>query len=296
MKTLIKIIYLVVFLVYPFRGLAQTNCHFSKAKKAMETNNYELAVKEYKLGAAEGNVDCIGYLAASYLTGLGTEMDLDKAMDWANKGYQKGGIVAALVLGVCTIAENETAENYIKARPYLKFGYDNLADEQTENETEEEKKFFGICGAYIALSYFYEGNMEYAKKWIERVSIDYPDIPIVNGFSAIIYFSVNDFKTAVKYASLADKEDDLNGTYILGCCLADGTGIKQDKEAAFKKVKKAAEAGLNLNGAPYCTLGNFYYDGIGTSVSKDSARRCWIKALYLGSSEAKENLHTFFNE
>lgn len=288
----LKLIIICLFLIACTTHLhAQGTKHYQKATEALAEDNISLAIAEYKLGSKEGDVDCINELAICYLTANGVEFNVEKAKELVYKGYQMKNPFSTILYGYCQIfSEDLKAEDFIRIRPYLIFGYDNIKDRLNELN----KDFISRAGTDVAYSYFIEEKYGKSIEWIEKVLKDYPEDPYANGIGSFIYLANEEFDKAVKYAKIADQKDNLYGTFVLGFCQVHGYGIDEDAENGLKKIKKTAEAGIILGGLPYEELGSLYYNGIGTTVNKVKAKECWQKAAEQGSSEARIKLENLF--
>ena len=74
---------------------------------------------------------------------------------------------------------------------------------------------------------------------------------------------------------------------ILGLCIANGDGVKQDYKKAAKLYQKAADQGFN---DAYTNLGILYVLGNGVKQDKIKTYQLWMEAAKLGDTSAQKNL------
>lgn len=284
-----RFIYLLLLLIFAgVTGYSQDfNPNLIKGLQAVENGNYADGLKYFKQGALEGDKYSCGRLAALYFYGLGTDTNYDEAKKWAQKGYELGNSYAAAIAGFCKLYEKgmETPEGRKVAQPYLIYAY------QADDAEFDNEELYANVGLMIAYAELDKGNEKEALKWIERTINDFPTYAPTLGLGAMLYWGLNDYEKAVKYAFIADKENNLYGTLVLGLCLAHGTGIAKDEVAGFNKIKKVATIGTPEIAMYY--LGNCYYYGIGTPVNKTLAKEWYQKAANAGVPEAQEMLENF---
>ncbi len=262
--------------------------YFTEGMNAAAEGRYSDALSLYEKGAVGGDKYCCGRAAAVYLYGLGGDTDIALARKWAQKGYELGNSFSAAVLGYTYIFEYgmDSETGITKAAPYFIYAYN--ADDCEKDYAE----IYANIGGLIAVAAFYKNEEDEAKTWIERVVADYPTYTPVLGLISYLYWGYEDYEKAVKYATEADKDNNIQASFVLGWCMVQGKGMIQNEEAGFKKIRKAALVG-SLDDA-MLALGECYYNGKGTSVDKDQAKEWFLKAANAGNEKAQEKLNLLF--
>lgn len=285
-KTIITVITLILSI---FGTLAEEyNPNLLKATQAISEGNYAEAIKYFKAGAIEGDKYCCGRLAGMYLNGIGVEANISEGRRWAMRGYKLGNSFSAAIMGQTYLFEYgmDNFKALEMALPYFEFAY-NADDREFDNA-----QLYANTGLMVAVTKFQNGNREESLAWIERVIKDFPTWTPALGKAAYCYWGIENYTKAVRYATMADKENDPDGTFVLGWCMAYGEGIEKNEEAGFKKIRKAANIGVN--DYAMVALGECYYNGIGTPVNKPLAKEWFQKAADAGDEEAKKRLNELF--
>lgn len=283
-----QIVIFLVLMLGVFTGRAEEyNENFIKGEEATANQNYTEALSFYKKGALEGDSQCYSKLGIFYLTGIGTDVNLQEARKWGNKAYLLGDAWGAYTVGLSYLLEYgmENPEALKMAVPYLEFGYN------ADNRNPNNEAWPG-AGCMIASYKISSGEYDKGLEWLERVVKDYPWHTPSIGFLSYCYMGVEDYKNAVKYATIADKDDNFYGTFVLGWCLLYGKGILQNTESGFKKIRKVANIGMDS--ASMFTLAECYYNGIGTPSDKELAKEWYQKSADAGYEEAIEKLKILF--
>lgn len=262
--------------------------YFTEGMNAAAEGRYSEALSLYEKGAISGDKYCCGRVAACYLYGLGCNTDIFLARKWAQKGYELGNSFSAVTLGYTYLYEYgiDSEIGTIKATPYLIYAY-NADDSEKDNA-----ELYANIGATIVVAKIYNGEEDEAKKWMERVVTDYPTYTPTLGSLSYLCWGFGDYEKAVKYATEADKDNNLQASFVLGWCMLHGKGIIQNEEAGFKKIQKVALIG-SVDYAMFA-LGECYYNGKGTSVDKEQAKEWFQKAADAGNEEAQEKLNLLF--
>ncbi len=289
MKIVKIIIALITSTLCTVGALAEEyNQNLVKGFQATGEGNYAEAIKFFKAGALEGDKYCCGRLAGMYENGLGTDVNLEEARKWAMKGYNLGNSYSAAMVAYSYVLEYgmDNLDALKIALPYFEFAY-NAEDREFENVD-----LYANTGLIIATTKMQTGDWEGGLKWLDKTIQDFPTFSPILGQAAYCYWSIEDYAKAAKYATMADKEDNPQGSFVLGWCMAHGEGVIQNEEAGFKKIRKAANIGIP-DYAMYA-LGECYYNGIGTPVNKTLAKEWFTKAANAGIEEAQEKLKILF--
>ncbi|MDE7420476.1 MAG: sel1 repeat family protein [Muribaculaceae bacterium] len=266
----------------------ELNQNLINGAQAMSECNYSDAVKYLKEGAIEGDKYCCGRLALMYENGLGVDVNIPEARKWAMKGYKLGNSYSAAMLGYSYLLEYgmDNLDGLTKAMPYLEFAY-NAEDREFDNAD-----LYANTALLIATTKMETGNYQEGLSWLDQAIDDFPSYTPLLGQAAYCYWAIENYSKAVKYATLADKEDNPQGAFVLGWCMAYGEGITKNSEAGFKKIRKAANIGVP-DYAMYA-LGECYYNGIGTPINKSLAKEWYQKAADTGIEEAEDKLNILF--
>ncbi len=262
--------------------------YFEEGERAYEEERYSDALKAFKMGADLGDKYCCGKLAGMYLFGIGVPVDYVAARKWGQKGYELGNSFSAGIMGYSYLMEFgiESEEMLEKALPYFVFSYNAVEVD------EENAGIYGNIGILIASTYMTKGEITESIEWIERIMTDYPDYIPVIGWASYLYLGLEEYDKAVELATKADMEGNLQGTFVLGYCMAYGKGILKNELGGFKKIRKAALT-YAIDGAAY-TLAECYYNGVGTEIDKQKAKEWYQKAAEAGDKNAREQLELLF--
>ena len=258
----------------------ETKSHLEKGMEAVQNADYATACKEFMAGALLNDKYCCGRLAGMYYYGVGTKPDLVEAKKWATKGYELGNSFSAAILGLSYCMDgNSDEQNFITARPWLLFAY-TADDAELENE-----ELYANIGCLLITGYLIEGNEEKTQYWIERVILDYPNFSNGYGVASLFYLDKEDYEKAVKYATIADQSDNINGIFTLGYCMTYGHGMVRNIDNGIKRLRKAA-----LLGQIYAMeeLGDIYSKGEIVPKDIQEAMKWYKKASEAGSDDAKK--------
>jgi len=266
-------------------GAEEYSQNLVKGFLAISEGNYTDAVKFFQDGAIEGDKYCCGRLASLYANGLGVAVNIPEARKWAMKGFNLGNSYSAAMVGLSYLLEYgmDNLDGLKKAMPYFEFSY-NADDREFDNDD-----LYANNGLLIATTKMLTGNWQEYQAWLDRVAEDFPSF---SGQVAYCYWGNEYYAKAIRYATMADKQDDLHGSFVLGWCMAHGKGIAQNEEDGFKRIRKAASIGVPEYSI--FALGECYYYGIGTPVNKPLAKEWFQKAADVGIEEAKENINVLF--
>lgn len=102
------------------------------------------------------------------------------------------------------------------------------------------------------------------------------------------YYECKKFEDAVKWFSLADKQDYAQSSYMFGKMYLDGIGVKQDLQQGISLLERGA-----ANGAceAYCLLARAYESGRGKEQDYKKAVEYYSVAALFGSEPARERLN-----
>ena len=199
--------------------------------------NYENAIKYYKLAVENGVEIAFLNLGAFYQAGIGVSQDDRKAVEYFQAGANAGNMYCLNALGMCYKNGTGVQQNYEKAFDlFLDAAYagnfagelnTGLAYDEGEGVQEdkvEAKKWFilaashGSSKAMVALGVYAERGI--------------PD-------------GEPDLETAFEwYLKAAEVGDHPFATWVVGNCYSQGLmGVKADQCTAFKWYLKAAELG-----------------------------------------------------
>lgn len=289
MKIVKIIIALIASTLFSVGALAEEyNQNLVKGLQAAQERNNVEAIKFFKAGALEGDKYCCGRLAGMYLNGLGTDVNYEEARKWAMKGYNLGNSYSAAMVAYTYMVEygQDNLDAMETALPYLEFAY-NAEDREFDNPD-----LYANIGLTIASFKAQIDDLEEGLEWLDKTVQDFPTYAPVLGQAACIYWGNEDYAKAAKIATMADKEGNIQGSFVLGWCMAHGEGVIRNEEAGFKKIRKAAYVGTP--GYAMYALGECYYNGIGTPVNKTLAKEWFTKAANAGIEEAQEKLEILF--
>ncbi|EXX52722.1 Skt5p [Rhizophagus irregularis DAOM 197198w] len=108
-------------------------------------------------------------------------------------------------------------------------------------------------------------------------------------------FSVkNDKKLAIDYYEKAANNGNLAAKYNLGNCYLVGKLVNKDVKKGFELIQQTAEIEFSLNGITM--LGFCYHNGIGTQEDKEAAFKLYKKAANLGDKVAQYNLAQMYEK
>lgn len=258
----------------------ETKSHLGKGMEAIQNEDYVTAHKEFMAGALLNDKYCCGRLAGMYYYGFGIKSDIIEAKKWAYKGYELGNSYSAACLGIIHCLEgNGDEQNYITARPWLLFAY-TADDAELENE-----ELYANVGVLIVTGYLIEEDDENAELWIGRVLHDYPNFANGYGIASLFYLDKEDYEKAVKYATIADHSDNINGIYSLGYCMTYGRGMVKNIDNGIKRLRKAALLG-QVDAME--ELGDIYSEGELVPKDIQEAMKWYKKASDAGSDDAEE--------
>lgn len=284
----IKITITAIILTLGLVSAYAEESNLQKGFQAAAEGNYTDAMRFFKDGAMEGDKYCYGRVAALYAMGIGVDVNLPEARKWAMKGHELGNSYSAAMVGYSYILEHGADNlNVLKmALPYLEYAY--LAEDREFDNAE----LYANMGLTIATTKMQTDDWQEGLVWLDQVVEDFSSYSPLLGQVAYMYWSLDEYPKAVRYATTADKEDNPQGSFVLGWCMAHGEGTELNEEAGFKKIRKAANIGIPEY-AMYA-LGECYYCGIGTPVDKSLAKEWYEKAAAAGVEEAQEELETLF--
>ncbi|CAB4418547.1 unnamed protein product [Rhizophagus irregularis] len=104
----------------------------------------------------------------------------------------------------------------------------------------------------------------------------------------------NDKKLAIDYYEKAANNGNLAAKYNLGNCYLVGKLVNKDVKKGFELIKQTAEIEFSLNGITM--LGFCYHNGIGTQEDKEAAFKLYKKAANLGDKIAQYNLAQMYEK
>lgn len=195
---------------------------FKAGLAAFDQKDYAAAVKSFRAGAEQGNVEAQLMLGHCLLKGLGVRKNVTDAMKWMKKAADSGNQYAEASYGtlLIEIGDPETAAEYLKKSAeqgdlcgQLMLGAIELRDEATA-----EKGFASLLKLASLPPTDETSIMDHTMKTELGVSFD-RDVSFRN-------------------AMICTAQHGVGGAYALG------KGVKQDTTEGLKWLRKAAEGGM----------------------------------------------------
>lgn len=208
--------------------------------------------------------DARGYkiLGQFYQNGVGTDIDLSKAISYYEKSLKMGEISSGYNLALIYIKNKE----YDKAINYLASGLENGHTPSIRLLATMYQKGEGVCQSEeIATNLF-------------NKAADLGDIKAIDQLGRF-YYSKQDYATSYSYFVKGAERNDPDSIYHLALCYAKGLGTKQD----FSKAFHYYELGAKLD-EPRClyNLSIYYRDGIIVKQNQELAYKLEQLAIQKG--------------
>ena len=289
----------------------------SPIKLATDNLTGDYSFEDYLNEAKQGNSEAMLKAAACYYKGKGTEQDFNQAFEWflksAEAGEADGMLMTAFLYGAgIGVEKNKAAarkwfdEIYELAMKDADFdlddGDDMLAmgtfyllkyasgvDEQdsgknafkwlkksSESGADGGKLFTGLC--YFA-GFGTEQNYEKAFELFNEAASDYMDVPV------LVVGSTGSHQESLRINHESEYKD--LALFLIGYCYAEGKGVQQDYEKAFKYFLESAEVG---NSEAMANVGAYYWQGKGVEQDYDQAFYWCLKGAESGNATAMNTL------
>lgn len=248
---------------------------------AMSTpSNEELARNYEKIHktAEQGNAEAQFLLGKCYAFGLGTEKNMEQAVDWYRKSAEQGNAKAQNNLGNCYLWGEGVDEDYEEAARWFTksaeqgraSGQYNLGTLYLSGRGVEKDNRKGV-ELFLAAA---EQGYELAQFDLGRC--------YDNGWGVL----ENKEKAFEWYLKAANQGNE-DAQYLLGVCYALGNGTKENRETAVYWFKKAAE---NDQVDAVIALADCYIEGNGVEEDEAMAFELYQKAAAQGDSQAMYQL------
>ncbi len=241
---------------------------FAKAYYTGEgvTQDYEEAYRLFSYLYEHGDHSVLGYLGYMCQNGLGIEEDMNKAVDFYERGALNHNDYCLYYLGLCYLNGKGCPKDKKIAQSYLMQSH--------------------LCDAYIQLSLIYEdeGKYDEAFRCYLKASLEYDAEAFYKlGCSYFEGIGVHkDIDEAIKYLLYAVYFHQKDAFCQLGIILLKGLGIKQNVELGLEYIRNSAK--LNCSQG-YFVLAKLYE--VGEFVEKDIQQSIvyYQKAIELGGNE-----------
>ena len=248
----------------------KANSYYKQAK-----DGYETAEKENENSTAEYR------LGVMYLNGLGTETDVNTAVEWFDKAVQNGNSYAAYQLGRIYYSDNFNLQDLQKAEKYFLIAAENdnpfafyyLGNIYlTYNELDKSVKYFEKAEG---------GNIAHASYKLGQIYAD-EQCPLFDPQKSAEHFS----KALSQYIEDYNANPDDFTSYRIGQMYFNSLGTKQNIEEAVSWFEKSAQQG---NADAFCQLGNIYLSDEFLMKNTEKANRYFNIALTKYLQEFRSN-------
>ncbi len=238
-------------------------------------DGYETAEKENENSTAEYR------LGVMYLNGLGTETDVNTAVEWFDKAVQNGNSYAAYQLGRIYYSDNFNLQDLQKAEKYFLIAAENdnpfafyyLGNIYlTYNELDKSVKYFEKAEG---------GNIAHASYKLGQIYAD-EQSPLFNLQKSAEHFS----KALSQYIEDYNANPDDFTSYRIGQMYFNSLGTKQNIEEAVSWFEKSAQQG---NSDAFYQLGNIYSSDEFLMKNTEKANRYFNIALTKYLQEFRSN-------
>ena len=226
-----------------------------------------------KQAAEQDNAAAQLQVAACYLEGIGTEKNLQQAIDWAKKSASNGSLDAEVLLGLCY---EELGPNHLQNAYKC---YQHAANHGSP---------FGLnrVGLFIDEGKCVQKDSNLAFQYF-KISADKGDLFGAYNLARCYSLGIGvqkDENEAFKYFTIAARRKEALPLVALGCCYRDGVGTKIDKDKAMHYFDSAAQKGST--DAMIC-IGNAYLDKDWLGENQTTALSWYKSAAEKGSSEGQ---------
>lgn len=218
--------------------------------EAKERQDYRGAFKWFQLAAKQGLNGAQVDLAYLYVTGFGTDKDLEQAAHWYSLAAAQGNPNGEYSLGICYLHGEGVEQNLALARKWISSALAHGDGGRSANamgltyETGSEK------------------DLNQAFNWYSKAAeMGYSEAQYnVCRLAAQGLVSPDDYAGAIKWCSTLAENGNPWGEYGMARICEQGVGMPPDLEKAADWYKKSAEQG---NPAAQLSLAAMYSDGKG---------------------------------
>ncbi|MCQ2911628.1 MAG: tetratricopeptide repeat protein [Clostridia bacterium] len=245
-----------------------------EANELLYLGDYSGAVAGYSYALANGEFDPIVYHKLGYLfmNGLGVEKDVDRALEFYNKGVAFSQLGCLYNLGIYCVNSGD----YVKAKEYFEKAIET-----------------GLPLGYYGLGYLYALDVEGVEKDLDKAYELFDKAVESNDLEAMY--------SAGKFLNVAGETDELKAKgldiliqasdagYSEACfCVGEayeaGRGAEVDTKKAFEYYLKGAE--MNSTTTYYDNVGYCYEEGVGVEQDYAKAVECYELATESNSGMA----------
>lgn len=224
-----------LYLVVPALAWAS----FQDGRQAYKQGDYEVALREWRPLAQQGDARAQSLLGFMYYYGKGVEKDYAKAAKWLGLAAEQGNPGSQWLLGALYYRGEGVPQDYSEAAKWYR-----LAGEK------------GNKYAQLGLAFIYDQGkgapQDYvmAAKWYRRAAEQ--EIADAQRRLGSMYMQghgvLQDYTKAANWLRRAAEQGDSKAQGLLGSMYEDGQGVPQDYVEAHKWYNLAAAAGLKIAG------------------------------------------------
>jgi uncharacterized protein len=222
--------------------------------EANQRGDYREAFKWFTLAAKQGLDGAQVDLAYLYITGFGTEKDLEQAAHWYGLAAAQGNPNGEYSLGICYLHGEGIEQNLELARKWFSLALQHGDGARSVN------------GMGLSYETGPGSDLNEAFSWYNKAAdMGYNEAQFsVCRLAAQGFVHPEDFKHAIDWCSKLAEKGDPWGEYGMARILQDGVGTQPDLKKAADWFGKSAEQG---NPAAQLSLADMYASGKG--VQKD---------------------------
>lgn len=243
-----------------------------------ECREYELAFKYYFIAADLGNIDGILNVAYDYHKGYGIEQNIEEAVLFYQKAFNKESVLAAFNLGLLYFDNNEVFEEGIKLSVYyLKKALEMNNDELSQDSIIEIYKTLISCykktEEHEKLTEYYQKLYDVYKSRTENLDGDAEyNLGLIYKDNASCFY---DLEKAFDYFEQGTLKGNTEAAFQFSACYERGRGTSINLEKAFSIVAAFQDEHENAK----CYVGLLYQYGIGVKKSPDTAVKIFESLL-----------------
>lgn len=202
------------------------------------------------------------YLAEFYLKGIGTIKNIDKAVEYYQKGFELGDYDSGYQLSLYHIKNKD----FSSALKYLFVGIENNHIPSIKLLANMYINGDGVSkDAQIAINLLNKAK-------------ELGDIKVIHQL-ALLYYSFEEYNKAFECFKKGADNGDLDSVYHLGLCYAKGLGVRQDFYLARAEYEKAAK---EYEPRSLYNLSLYYRNGISVNQNSELADRLLEQAYEHG--------------